>query len=194
MWMEFQLFGRCPSLFHDRDGYNRHMEAVRLNWLSLGWEIIPKDDEPAIKMDWIRFLEPTGVARPPSPSRCWRHVSIRELGDRAPENEAEFTLKILAAFRRCTMPGERLLAIDWLHSWYYFDPHKGITVATRDEWAMPVLPDIESYNYVATDFRFGVLTGFDDSWFLKLFGSDFLTAFAADPPKQFMQACKSGLE
>src|SRR5258706_296375 len=135
-----------------------------------------------------------GVVEAPNPSICWHHVSTRELGQHAEEVEADFTLKILAAFRRCTLQGERLLAIDWLHSWYYFDPHGGISAATRDEWAMPVLPDIESYNYLAQDFRFGVLTGYDESWFVKLFGASLLAAFAADPPMQFLSTFGSGEE
>lgn len=99
---------------------------------------------------------------------------------------------MLAAFRRCTRPGERLLAIDWQHAWYYLDPHAGITAATRDEWAMPVLPDGDSYNYVAPDFRFGSLTGWDRNWSVTLFGAELLAAFAGDPPERFLRACDPG--
>lgn len=59
---------------------------------------------------------------------------------------------------------------------------------------MPVLPDIESYNYVAQDFRFGVLTGYNKCWFVTLFGASLLAAFAADPPERFLRACGTGSE
>jgi hypothetical protein len=192
--MRFNRFV-IPGAYPDATRYLAYMERVKQHWRSLGWEAVPKDDEPAIEEAWIRHLEQVpGVVEAPKPSQCWRHVSIAELGQDAEEVEADFTLKILAAFRRCTVQGERLLAIDWLHSLYYFDPHGGISVATRDEWAMPVLPDIESYNYVAQDFRFGVLTGYDKNWFVKLFGANLLAAFAADLPKRFLGACGSGVE
>jgi hypothetical protein len=122
----------------------------------------------------------------------WRQISVAELGDQVEEVEADFTLKVLAAFRRCTGPRERLLAIDWQHAWYFFNPHAGITAATRDEWAMPVLPDGNSYNYVGPDFRFGSLTGWDGTWSLSLFGAELLAAFAADPPDRFLRACGPG--
>lgn len=179
----------------DASPYFAQMERIEQHWRSLGWQAVPKEDEPAITDAWATHLEQVpGAVTAPKPSRSWHHVSIAELGPHAEEVEAEFTLKILAAFRRCTSQGERLLAIDWLHSWYYFDPHGAISVATRDEWAMPVLPDIESYNYVAQDYRFGVLTGYDKSWFVTLFGANLLAAFAADPPKQFLSACGWGEE
>src|SRR5262249_37561271 len=145
-----------PGAYPDASRSFAYMDRVKRHWRSLGWQEIPKAHEPAIEQAWIAHLEPAaGEVVVPKPYRTWRQISVGELGERAEELEADFTLKVLAAFRRCTGPSERLLAIDWLHDWYYFDPHAGITAATRDEWAMPVLPDVESYNYVAPDFRFG---------------------------------------
>jgi hypothetical protein len=165
---------------------------AKLRWAAFGWQEIPACDEPAIKAAWIAHLEPAGEVVVPKPSRYWRRISVAELGDGAEEIEADFTLKLLAAFRRCARRGERLLAIDWLHPWYYFDPHFGITAATREEWAMPVLPDGDSYNYVAPDFRFGSLTGWTQNWSVSLFGAELLAAFAADPPERFLRACGPG--
>lgn len=188
--MRFDRFV-IPGAYSNSAPYTAYMERVAQHWRSLGWEGIPQSDETAIKAAWIANLEPAVGVNVPGPSRRWKHISTRELGECADELEAEFTMKILAAFRRCTQPGERLLAIDWQHSWYYFNPHAPISVATRDEWAMPVLPDIDSYNYVAADFRFGVLTGYDECWSLSLFGIELLAAFASDPPYQFLRACGS---
>jgi hypothetical protein len=167
-------------------------ERARRRWSVLGWQEIPKGDEPAIKAAWIAHLQPAVEVVVPKPCRFWQRISVADLGERAPEIEADFTLKVLAAFRRCARPGERLLAIDWQHPWYYFDPHADITAATRDEWAMPVLPDGDSYNYVAPDFRFGSLTDWDQNWSVSLFGAELLAAFAADPPQRFLWACGPG--
>jgi hypothetical protein len=192
--MRFQRFV-IPAAYPDASRYFEYMEGVKQHWKSLGWEGIPKADEPAIKAAWIAHLEPAGgKVQIPKPSLSWRRISVAELSDQAEEVEADFTLKVLAAFRRCTRPGERLLAIDWQHPWYYLDPHSGITVATRDEWAMPVLPDGDSYNYVSSDFRFGVLTGWDRQWTVSLFGAELLAAFSADPPVQFLRVCGPGMK
>lgn len=182
-----------PGGYPDAHAWHAYMEVVKKHWQSVGWTEIPKTDEPAIKAAWIAHLEPVpGEVQVPNPSRRWRRVSTRELGDRAEEIEADFTLKVLAAFRRCTKPDERLLAIDWLHAWFYLNPHAGITGATRDEWAMPVLPDCEFYHYVAPDFQFGVLTGWDRTSKVTLFGEELLAAFDSDPPEHFLRACGPG--
>jgi hypothetical protein len=168
-------------------------ELARERWSTFGWRKVPPSDEPAIKSNWIAHLEGTkGIVQTPKPNRCWWRISIAELGDRAEEVEADFTLKILTAFRNCIPLGEHMLAIDWQHSWYYFDPHGAIVSAIRDEWAMPVLPDGDSYNYVTSDFRVGVLTGWDQNWSIRLFGAELLTSFAKNPPESFLRACGPG--
>jgi hypothetical protein len=168
-------------------------DRAKEHWISFGWQEIPRAEEPAISAAWVAHLEPeNGAVRVPRPYRCWRHVAVTELGEQAEAVEADFTLKLLAAFRRCTRPGERLLAMDWQHSCYYFDPSAGITTARREEWAMPILPDGDSYNFVAPDFRFGSLTGWHRNWSVKLFGADLLTAFASDLPERFLKMCGTG--
>jgi len=190
--MRFERFTDFPSAYHEPDRYDRYMLGIKEHWRSLGWDEVLADDEPKIKAAWVSHLQPgnEGVVIP-KPSRAWRgQVLARHRQE--PELEADFTLKLLCAFRRCTRPGERLWVIDWQHSWYYFDPHGGITVATRDEWANPVLPDGDSYNYVAPDFRFGVVMGWRATGPVTLFGTELLAAFAADPPERFIKVCGPG--
>jgi hypothetical protein len=189
--MEFQRFADFPNAILEGERYERYIEEIEAHWWSLGWQIVPKADEPAIKWAWISNLEPGGELIVPKPSWSWSGQALaRHL--QQPDLESEFTLKLLDAFRRCTRPGERLWVIDWLHSWYYFDPHGGITVATRDEWAKPVLPDGDAYNYVAPDFRFGVIMGWRVTGPVTLFGADLVAALAANPPEGFLQACGPG--
>jgi uncharacterized protein DUF2716 len=165
--------------------------GIKEYWRSVGWEEIPVEEEPAIRAAWIAHLQRGHEVVAPKPYRTWKGNALA-WHRQEPELEVEFTLKLLAAFRRCTRPEERLWVIDWQHTWYYFDPHGGITVATRDQWAKPVLPDGDSYNYVATDFRFGVVTGWRETGPVTLFGAELLAAFAADPPERFMRVCGPG--
>lgn len=178
--------------YHDRETPRTDAEfaAVRRRWQSLGWTEIPPDDEPGIQAAWAAHLQPPGVRNivAPRPTLSWD--GLREL----PEDiETDFTLKLLAAFRRCTRPGERLIVIDWQHEWYYFDPRGGVERACRDEWAMPVLPDGDAYHFLAPDFRFGVVTGWQESGPVTLFGQELLEALRADPPALFLKACGPGV-
>jgi Protein of unknown function (DUF2716) len=184
--MQFQRF-----VIPGGEGYFPYMAEVKQHWRSLGWEEVPKTDEPAIKAAWIANLEPGEEVVIPEPSRMWRGERFARHRQQ-PELETEFTLKLLDAFRKCTKPGERLWAIDWQHAWYYFNPHAEITTASRDEWAIPVLPDGDSYNYVAPDFRFGVIMGWRATGPVTIFGEDLITAFEANPPKEFLRVCGSG--
>ncbi len=186
--MRFHRFN-IPGAYPDAEPYFRYMEEVKRHWRSLGWEEIPSTEESDIKAAWSSSLQPHGEVEIPKPSRQWELKGLIGLDEQV---ETEFTLKLLAAFRRCTRPGERLLAIDWQHAWYYFDPNGGIQAATRDEWAMPVLPDGDSYNFLAPDFRFGVLTGWQREGPLIMFGEELLSTFVADPPQQFFRSCGPG--
>lgn len=167
-------------------------DAVRSRWIAVGWQQMPREDEPTIKAAWIANLQSgTDGVIIPKPYLQWRGQRLERHQDR-PELESEFTLKLLVAFRRCVQPGERLWAIDWQHSWYYFDPHGPITAAIREEWAMPVLPDGDSYNFVTPDFRLGLVMSWRATGPVTLFGADLLAAFAADPPTEFLQVCGPG--
>ena len=175
----------------DQERWLDDCARLKAGWESFGWHEIPSDDEPMIQAAWDARLQRGRRPAIPKPRLAWRGQALAGHQPR-PELEAEFTLKLLAAFRRCIRPGERLWAIDWPHPWYYFDPHGPITGATRDEWAMPILPDGDSYNYVAPDFRFGVVSTWRATGPITLFGADLLAAFAADPPEQFIQTCGPG--
>jgi hypothetical protein len=165
-------------------------EAARLHWAQFGWSRIPPADEAAVRAAWVSHLQPAGSTDldVPRPSRTWRQIP----SDLPESAEEDFTLKLLGAFRRCTPPGERLLAIDWQHEWYYFDPHAGITAATLDEWAMPVLPDGDAYHFLAADFRFGVVSDWRSTGPIRMFGRQLLDAFDAAPPNEFLRLCGTG--
>jgi hypothetical protein len=155
--------------------------------VSSGWQPIPAGDEAAIQAAWVAYLQPAGELIIPAPSWTWRGQALARHRER-PELEAEFAGKLLAAFRICTRPGERLWVIDWQHGWFYLDPH----TASVSERMYPALPDGDSYNTVAMDFRFGVVMGWRETGPVTLFGAELLAAFDADPPPEFLQVCGPG--
>jgi len=152
-----------------------------------GWQPIPKANEAAIKAAWRSHLQPADELVIPVPNWTWSGSTLESHSFR-PELNKEFADRLLAAFRRCTQPGERLWVIDWQHAWYSLDPH-----TARGSWPLAVLPDGDSCNCVATDFRFGVVTGWRATGPVTLFGADLLDAFADDPPREFLRACGPGV-
>jgi len=168
--------------------------AVGHHWQALGWEPVPAAEEPAIREAWGRALQPGRVLDLPRPRRVWTIDALRTSPPaRLAAAEAEFTLRVLSAFRAVIPGGERLLAIDWQHRWFRFDPHGGVSEATRDEWAMPVVPLGDSYHFVAPDFRFGV-SGDCVRGHLTAFGAGLVDALSAHPPQDFDRLCPSRLE
>jgi hypothetical protein len=103
--------------------------------------------------------------------------------------ESDLTLKTLRALRHCTTDGERVYALDWNHPCYYFDPHAVITDATRDSWAVPVLPNGDDFYYLALDLRFGILSRFN-SRTICVFGKELLNAFAQAVPLVFQKVIR----
>jgi hypothetical protein len=167
--------------YQNNADYRRFTER----WQSLGWQQIPREDESGIVDAWIARFERENQIILPTPFCTWNVRPLMALENRD-EIETELALSLLNAFRRCTHSGERLIVIDWLHTWCYFDPFGGVRQGTQDEWAYPVLPDyLEAYWYLASDFRFGVLI----TTKVAVFGQDLLEALAIDPPRQLLSLC-----
>ncbi len=170
-------------------------EPIHRHWISIGWHTIDGIERMEVIADaWeAKFGSKFGIwgADPvfPAPSRSWDISPLYSLGERAEAIEAEFTMKMLVAFRRCVPRGERLLAIGhWQRQWYEFDPHGPITEATRDEWAQAILPD-EATHFLAGDLRFG--THGDWRGKITIFGRELFAALEADPPREFLRVCHS---
>jgi hypothetical protein len=167
-------------------------ERISRHWLSLGWQPIDRIDElEAIRDAWTAKFGKYGFwgADPVflPPSRTWDISPLYQLAARSEEIEAEFTMKMLAAFRRCVPKGERLLVIGhWQLEWYELDPHGGITAATCDEWARSILPG-EATHFVGRDLRFG--THGDWRGKFTIFGREMFAALEADPPREFFRVC-----
>jgi hypothetical protein len=181
-----------PKAYPDSTALSAYSAMFRQHLQSLGWHEVPDADRPEIEAAWTVNLQPDSELVIPKPSRTWRGEALA-CHRQQPELESEFTLKLLSAFRRCTSSEERLLVIDWQHSWYYLYPHGEIKVATLDEWAVPILPEWDANQFVAEDFRFGVITGWRVTGPVTIFGKDLLDAFDTDPPVDFLRVCGPGL-
>ncbi|HJZ58724.1 MAG TPA: DUF2716 domain-containing protein [Gemmataceae bacterium] len=150
-------------------------------WRGLGWvELSP----PEVDAVWDRFevafgFFGTGI-REPTPSLTWDIGWVFDEEQAFDRLEADFNAKGLGALRACTAPGERVYALDWMHSCFWFDPRGGVASGDPDEWAVPVFPNGDHYVFLARDLRFGFIGQMNTS--VCAFGEGLLRALAADPP------------
>lgn len=92
---------------------------------------------------------------------------------------ADLESAMLAAFRACTSPQERIYALDWHHDSFRLQPH-----ASFEEWQVPMLPDGDYYIFLATDFSWG-LFGHPWEWTMCAFGMPLLAALKYRSPRLF---------
>lgn len=118
--------------------------------------------------------------REPSPSVSY---SIAEAFDGRPRNGVEVMPRFYeTALRVCEAiagPAGQLIALDWQHVCYYFDPS-----VHKEEWEISPLPNGDYYIFLSTDLA--------DGWFghpweksICVFGRRALRAVEQDPPWLF---------
>ncbi|THA61528.1 DUF2716 domain-containing protein [Streptomyces sp. A0642] len=83
--------------------------------------------------------------------------------------------------KSCMGPSGTLLALDWQHTSYRFDP-LGVGGPGQPAWPLSPYPDGDYYVYLSEDFRMG---SFGHPWetSLCLFGQEFLDAASAEVEK-----------
>jgi hypothetical protein len=165
---------------------------IQRHWRSLGWQALNNIDEMlAIRAAWTAKFGAYGLwgtdPEFPPPSSSWDISPLYPWTDRSEAIEAEFTMKMLAAFCRSVAKGQRLLVIGhWQLQWYEFDPHGGVSASTCDEWARPILTG-EAFHFVARDLSYG--THHDWRGRITIFGRELLAALEADPPRELPRVC-----
>jgi hypothetical protein len=95
--------------------------------------------------------------------------------------ESDLNRKMHRALRRCTKPDRRLYALDWDHPCYWFWPRQFTDAADKEAWLVPILPDGDTYIFLAEDFTFGL---FGHPWeqTLCVFGQELLAVLDQDRP------------
>jgi hypothetical protein len=109
------------------------------------------------------------------------------------ERDRDLTCKALKALQRCTDLGDELMALDWNHPCYFFDPHQGVDPADDSQWAVPVLPDGDNYLFLDRALRFGII-GNCVLRTINVFGEALLAAFSEGPPVIFERTTWSATE
>lgn len=156
-------------------------------WERLGWRAMSCGQEDQA---WDRYKVAFGYPvqssfTTPFPSITWDIASIYLYkNSHFDQLECDLTLKALEALKKCTKQGEELLALDWNHPCFFFDPHLGITDARPTSWAVPVLPNGDHYIFLAEDLRFGIIGNCVDRT-MCVFGQELLDSFSAIPPVMF---------
>lgn len=177
---EFDLVAIQHFTDHD-DERERKLRA----WERLGWREMSHGQMDEEWKEYEKRTERQGEFITPTPSVTWDISPIYLRGKEHLERlESDLTLKALKALKKCTRLGEELLALDWNHPCYFFDPHGGVVDGHPDSWAVPVLPNGDHYIFLAQDFRFGIL-GNCVEMTMCVFGQELLDAFATDAPLIF---------
>lgn len=84
--------------------------------------------------------------------------------------------------------GNRIIALDWRHDCYSFDPNLPFEKDEFDEWLIPAFPNGDLLFFLAEDYRNGI---FGDGYDFKiyLFGEDIIKAFENNPAKMLTKEC-----
>ncbi len=162
-------------------------EARLRSFESIGWREMSSGQADDA---WDNYKErlgyPNGDAfHTPEPASTW-DISFVYLRDATylTDLESDLAQKALAALQDCVGPGEELLALDWNHRCYFFNPHHRLANASLSSWAVPILPNGDHYIFVTKDFRLGIVGNCVDQT-ICVFGKPLLDAFASRKPLIF---------
>lgn len=97
---------------------------------------------------------------------------------------SDLSERLVDALRWCCDDGEHILALEWQHLCYRFDPKSAFKYRSERDWPMPALPNGDYCIFLASDFRFG---WFGHPWeqTICIFGGRLLAALANRPPALF---------
>ena len=118
---------------------------------------------------------------PPLDSARWPNSA-----DLADLNEA-----MLAAFRACTKPEDRIYALDWQHRCFWFAPHLFAPVDHYDDWPISIIPNGDYYIFLAPDLSWGTF-GHPWEWTICVFGEKLLKAMESRRPRLFTTPIRQG--
>lgn len=144
---------------------------------SLAWEYIyeqmqfnPRGEEKLIDI--------------PEPSRCYDISSYYDAGFRE-DYYNDLHEKIRQVFCIVTHKGERVIALNWQHDGYSFDPRLEFEKDEFGEWLVPVFPNGDYIFFLTADFSNGIFCdGINLS--ICLFGDKMLQSTEVNLPVIFI--------
>jgi len=103
--------------------------------------------------------------------------------------ERDLNLKALRAFRALVGVSERLYALDWHHTCYWFFPHQEFRGEISESWLVPTLPNGDYYIFLSEDFSF---CWFGHPWekTICICGGRLMAELEHSPPKLFEKAIR----
>ncbi|MCA1032540.1 DUF2716 domain-containing protein [Bacillus timonensis] len=103
----------------------------------------------------------------------------------------ELEEKALIAFRANTLKEEYILALDWQHDCFWFNPHLEIEKDEFDEWKIPIFPDGDYSFFIQKDFKWGYL-GHPWERSITVFGEELLASCKQNMPTMFRKVLRQG--
>ncbi len=167
-----------PNKFWLEEEMQEHVER----WHQFGWRELADTELRQIQASYDKRFFPNGSLALPIPSVSWRLDFLSQLTREEQEKaEIAITMHALASFRQCMLARDELLVLDWQHTCYRLNVHRGIHKAYRDEWAKPILSAHDDLAYLAPDFHFGLMSMRDGSF--HVFGDVFHKVFLRGLPE-----------
>ena len=136
----------------------------RCRWKRYGWTVLSREKSIEAWATFDKWFEkhvtPEGIKIPGcSYSQTWDLNFIWEWPLDVDINvlEAPITLELLSILKTCSQTGFPLTVLDRNHQNYLFDPRLGKSVATRNYWAVPILPLDNDYFFISQCYSYGIL-------------------------------------
>lgn len=85
-------------------------------------------------------------------------------------------------FVECTKENEYVLALDWQHRRYYFNPRIESIRDEFGEWPVPIFPNGDYYFFIQKEFKWGFL-GHPWEKSISIFGEELIQSIEQKKPK-----------
>ena len=159
----------------------RTASAMRKQTLSnCGWLSLTDAEEIALEAQLRDRFPIRPESQPPEPYVVWDLSAVYLSSQTFDSLETDLNLNALCALRECTAPGESILAVDWQHPCFSFEPHAFPSTGDPYKWAVPFLPDGLISFFLPRDFRFGIICIPHST--ICIYGKRLLDAFETNHP------------
>jgi hypothetical protein len=150
------------------------------------WEIL-SEEQSSLAWDYIYTtmkFRPRGTGKLieiPQPCEYYNIAQYYNAGFREDYYD-DLHKKTKQVFRSITGRNERMLALNWQHDCYSFDPRLKFQKDEFGEWLIPVFPNGDYIFFLTQDFSNGVF-GDGINLYLSLFGKKLIESFKMNHPR-----------